>query len=267
MTRQASISVWGSCVSRDIFNRDFIEEYKDYFDLINEQQHVSVISLMSPSYTKEVGELTGEVTNFYKNVFKRDLSKAYLKELKKNPPKYLLVDFYTDTFYGSVEELTGTYITNKLWQYKKLNYFSELELGKELSVFKNSHEYIEKWKFNFDEFMSFMTTNCPETEIIVNKARFVNRYWDESEQSYKSISEEKKDRWKAFHIDRFNIIWNLFDTYAVEKYQLKSIEYDWNKYYGNKEHNWGLFYVHYNQQFYDDLFQSLLELTKGSSNK
>lgn len=72
---QTSISVWGSCVSRDIFNRKFIENYKDYFQVLHDQQHVSVISLMATPYTKDVGELTGDVTKFYKDVFKRDLSK------------------------------------------------------------------------------------------------------------------------------------------------------------------------------------------------
>ncbi|MGX7025109.1 DUF6270 domain-containing protein [Vagococcus hydrophili] len=261
---QTKISVWGSCVSRDIFNSDFIADYKEEFELIHEQQHVSVISLMSSPYFKEVEELNGEVTNFYKNVFRRDLSKAYLNELKANPPEYLIVDFYTDTFYGSVEEISGTFITNKLWQYKKLDYFSSLGLGKELSVFKNSHEYIEKWKIYFDRFMYFMNKNCLNTEIIINKSRFVDKYWDEPEQSFKSISDKKEDRWKAFHIDRFNIIWNLFDTYAVEKYNLKSIDFDLTEYYGDIDHKWGLFYVHYNQKFYNDLFQSLVDIVKES---
>ncbi|MDT2865719.1 DUF6270 domain-containing protein [Vagococcus carniphilus] len=259
---QTSISVWGSCVSRDIFNRKFIENYKDYFQVLHDQQHVSVISLMATPYTKDVGELTGDVTKFYKDVFKRDLSKKYLEDLKENPPEFLIMDFYTDTFYGSVVEKTGTIITNKLWQYRKLNYFSELKLGKEYSVYKNSFDFIEKWKTSFDEFMRFMKSYCPKTKIIINKAKFVNKYWDEEENEFFNITKLNKDNWKEFHIDRFNIIWNLFDTYAIEKYQLDSINFDIKKYYGDENHEWGLFYVHYNQQYYEDLFESLIKIVE-----
>lgn len=259
-----SISILGSCVSRDLFNSHFVSNYDVQFEVLSDQQHMSIISLMSPPLSKNLSDISGDITTFYKHNFQRDLNKNYLEELKYNPPEFLLIDFYTDAFYGTVEEKSGSYITNKLWQYKKLGCYRELEIGKEYSVYNNSLEFIELWKNYFDLFMVFINEYCPKTKIIINKAKFVNRYLDSKKDKMVTISDVTDDKWKAFHIDRFNIIWNLFDTYAIEKYNLDSIDFDMNTYYGNPFHKWGLFYVHYNQEFYNDTYQKLLIIVDRS---
>lgn len=257
------VSVFGSCVSRDLFNGRFVADYNDYFDLTSDQQHVSIVSIMSDTIKKYESSLTieGDVSSFYKNNFKRDLSKIYLKELQNNPPEFLILDFYTDAFYGTIEA-NNSYITNKLWQYKKLNVYSQLEIGREYSVYNNSLEFINLWKKNFDLFMNYLEEYCPNTKIIVNKARFVNKMKDPETNNVLKMTDVINDKWKEFHINRFNIIWDLFDTYAIEKYNLLSIDLDFEKYYGDKNHAWGTFYTHYNSEYYTDTFKSLVNIIR-----
>lgn len=255
--KKTNISIWGSCVSRDIFNQKFVNNHKDYFQVVSDQQHVSVPSLMSKPVSIEMNNLIGDVTPFYKNVFKQDMTKEYLLNLKKSNPDIILIDFYTDAFYGTKRLTNDSYITNKIWQYKKLNVFNLLNIDKEYSVYNNSLEFIELWKRSFDSFMSYVNENLPNSKIVVNSARFSNKYYDKQERQYRVLSDKLNDKWSSFHIDRFNLIWELFDTYAIEKYHLSVITPDMTKYFSSEDHPWGLFYVHYNPEYYLDMFEKL----------
>ncbi|MHC5268056.1 DUF6270 domain-containing protein [Enterococcus sp. LJL98] len=255
-----NISVWGSCVSRDIFNQQFVADHKMFFNVVSDQQHVSVISLMSEVIDIDVEQLEGPVSPFYKKVFIQDMDKSYLKALKESNPDVILLDFYTDAFYGVKEVQKKTHITNKIWQYRKLNVFRQLDIFNEYSVYNNSLEFISKWKESFDLFMKYVSLHLPNSRVIINKARFSNQYFDEKEKKFKVLSDELPDKWSEFHIHRFNLIWELFDTYAIEKYQLEAIDFDMKEYYCSSSHPWGLFYVHYNNTYYTDIFRKLKEM-------
>lgn len=254
---QTKISIWGSCVSRDIFNQKFVKNHKEIFHVVSDQQHISALSLMSKPILIKTDDLIGDVTPFYKNVFRQDMKKEYLINLKKTQPDIILIDFYTDAFYGTKKLKNSSYITNKIWQYKKLNVFNQLEIEREYSVYNNSLEFISLWKKSFDSFMAYVTEHLPNSKVVINSARFSNTYFDENEKNFKILSEKLTDKWSTFHIDRFNLIWELFDTYAIEKYKLDAITHDMSKYYCSSKHPWGLFYVHYNPEYYLDAFEKI----------
>lgn len=171
-----------------------------------------------------------------------------------------MLDFYTDVRYGAALLDNGKYITNKLWQYKKLSVYNQLNIDKRFSISKNSDQFMELWCEKFDAFMKKIKQITPETEVVINTPKFVNVGFDGQEKVV--LSENRSDDFKSFHIDRFNILWNFFDTYAIYKYNLRRISFDLDKYYCPKDHPWGWFYVHYNQQYYDDTFKKIREVLR-----
>lgn len=114
---------------------------------------------------------------------------------------------------------------------------------------------MDLWAKNFDKFMKKLQEKSPNTEVIINSARFINDGFDGNENVV--LSEKRSDDFKPFHIHRFNILWNFLDTYAIYKYNLRSIPFELNKYYCPKDHPWGWFYVHYNQKYYDDTYKKI----------
>lgn len=125
-----NIGTWGSCCTRDVFNSKFIPNYKDKYKIIVDQQHISVISMMSSPVHLKTKNLEGNVSPFFKKVFKQDMKKDFFKRIEEAQPEYLLIDFYTDVRYGAAMLDNGKYITNKLWQYKKLSAYKEINVVK-----------------------------------------------------------------------------------------------------------------------------------------
>lgn len=254
-TMPYKVALLGSCTTRDIFNSKFNPDYKEHFTIVADQQHMSIVSVMSFPLNLKESKINGDVTNFYKNVYRQDLQKDFLSRLKQSQPDILIIDFYTDVFYGTLAVNEGAYITNKKWQYKKLDHFKQINIENEYSIYNNTDAFLKLWKKNFDDLIQYVRLNLPHCEIILNKTKFVNTGMKNGQQVI--LSEELNDKWENFHIDRFNILWDLLDTYAEYKYNLKHLDFDINQYYCPSDHPWGWFYVHYNQEYYSKTLEKL----------
>jgi len=77
---KVNIGVWGSCCTRDIFNSKFIANYKEYYNITVDQQHISVISMMSSSVKLNLQKLEGNVSPFFKKVFIQDMEKDFFPD-------------------------------------------------------------------------------------------------------------------------------------------------------------------------------------------
>lgn len=252
------VALLGSCVTRDVFNSKFNPNYKDFFQVVADQQHMSMISVMSIPLPVRDKLIDGDVSDFYKNVYRQDLQKDFLKRLKKSKPDVLILDFYTDVFYGVMEVNNMSFITNKKWQYQKLSHFANILINKEYSIYSESGQFIDLWKTSFDIFYNYLRKDLPNCQIIINKAKFLNVGKSYGEEVL--LSDTLEDKWEKFHIDRFNILWDLFDTYASCKYSLKVIDFEKDKYHCPSDHPWGWFYVHYNKEYYNDTLNKIKKI-------
>lgn len=257
--KKKRVAIIGSCATRDIFNSKFVENYKEQYEVVADQQHMSIISLMSESIDVNTDNIEGDVTPFYKNVFKQDIQKDFLQRLVDSQPDYLIIDFYADVFYGTIQVQGDKFLTSKKWQYKKMSPFKHIEVNEEYSIYKNSDEFMDMWKMKFDEFVAFTTKNIPKMKIVVNGAKFLNIGKDENGTHV--LCDVLEDKRKVFHINRFNMMWNFLDAYASYKHNLTKLEFDAKKYHCPKGHKWGWFYVHYNSEYYYDKFNQLKKIT------
>ncbi|TLG80920.1 DUF6270 domain-containing protein [Vagococcus zengguangii] len=260
------IAVFGSCISRDIFNSHFVEDYKENFQVSIDQQHVTIPSLMSqPVLIDDSEELTGNVTPYFKGVFLRDLSKEFLNDIMNVQPPYMLIDFYVDVYYGfrKMKQTScklfkkDVYITNKIWQYKRLNYYSQLELDEPYTFMDNPDKAFKIWKKNLVRFIAFMRKYSPNTKIILNTAKLSNSIIVDGET--KKLSEIRKDAFDEEKIEHLNNWWRKLDQYFIEKYQPLVLTVEKN-YHCDPNHRWGMFYVHYENEYYKNAYHQLIKI-------
>lgn len=84
-----TVGVFGSCVSRDLFNSQIVPNYKTFFQIISYSQRTSIISLMQNNIKFDEKDIIFE--NDYNNSIRYDLSKCWLSEIANNPPDYILL--------------------------------------------------------------------------------------------------------------------------------------------------------------------------------
>ncbi|WP_182199822.1 DUF6270 domain-containing protein [Paraliobacillus salinarum] len=250
------LAVIGSCVSRDAFNSNFIKDYKDYYQCVFTQNHMSMISLMSDSIPfQPYSVLKGDINDFNKKILITELLKSPWNSMRISQPDFLILDLYPDVYFG-VRKIGTSYITNKTWLFKKTPFYSTLELGETYKPEKDFDEYFKIWKSAIDKFMEKMKLEFPNTKIILNKIEFTDDYIETKSNKIKKIS--KIGKYRKIDVDQINAMLFKFYDYFEDNYSyVETINYD-KKYTSIDNHFWEVFYVHYTQDFYEDFTHKLL---------
>lgn len=250
------IAVIGSCVSRDGFNSKFIKDYKEYYQCVLTQNHMSMISLVSeptPFLPKKLGD---KITDFNKQILLTELTKGVWDSLKIQEPDYLILDFYADVYFGIIY-VDEKIITNKTPLFKKAPLYSTLNLGRSITLDNNYEEYMDLWKKSVDSFMEIMRRDFPHVKIIVNKMKFTDYYIPKEKSDLKKISESGLCR--VVDVDRINEWLDGFYQYFEKFSNISFLEYN-KEYYSVEGHIWDIFYVHYTNDFYEDFTTKLLSV-------
>ncbi|MFB1052148.1 DUF6270 domain-containing protein [Paraliobacillus sp. JSM ZJ581] len=252
------LAVIGSCVSRDAFNSNFIKNYKDYYQCVFTQNHMSMISLMSDSIPFQPYKvLKGDINDFNKKILITELLKSPWNAMHISQPDFLILDFYPDVYFG-VRKIGTSYITNKTWLFKKTPFYSTLELGETYKPEKDFDQYFLIWKDAIDKFMEKMKLEFPNTKIILNKIEFTDDYIETESNKIKTIS--KTGKYREIDVEQINAMLCKFYKYVEANYSyVETISYD-KKYTSIDNHFWEVFYVHYTQDFYEDFTHKLLTI-------
>lgn len=250
------IAILGSCATRDSFNSKFNKNYKEYYELVAFGNQTSVISLMSDpvSYSKQ------KIDNLNEHAIKEvemEIEKTFLQKLIKEKPDYLILDFFADIHFGVLKLGENKYLTNNRWKillttfYKELN---ETKVIEKIQIQDDYETYFSIWKDCMDKFLGIVKKECPDTQIIVHKARNVENYMDKNGN--------KKTLSKIVDVSKMNNIWNYLDDYVIHNYSASFISLHEKKYTSFEEHPWGKFHVHYTLDYYNDFLNKLNQLAK-----
>ncbi|PKR82505.1 DUF6270 domain-containing protein [Heyndrickxia camelliae] len=249
------IAVLGSCVSRDSFNSKFIPDYKNYYSCVVHQNQTSMISLLSDPIPFEES-LIDNLSPFDTKHFKSELSKSFFSEMELHQPDYLIMDFYGDLYYG-VQRIGNSYITNKKWLFQQTSLYKYLDIQEEFLIFFDQKEwYMELWKQGVKKLFTFLREKVPNCKVIINKARFIDEYLEKDTGKMKVISSSKKHRY--INVPIYNQWWNGLESHIIKNYDVRVLDYGNEHYYSIEDHPWGMFYVHYNMEFYKDFTRKLL---------
>ncbi|TCP21860.1 hypothetical protein EV207_1392 [Scopulibacillus darangshiensis] len=247
-----TFSVVGACVSRDVFNRKFVPEYKEFYECISQAWQCSIISLMSPEVklSEDDLQLSEELSAHRYNTMMRDISKQYLADIKANPPDYIIVDFYADMRYGIVK-VGNKYLTNNPNGFRKTKFFRDKKFDAKYRFPTNLKTYRKLWEEAFDKFYHFAQQNLPDTKIILNCFRYANSYVDKNGE----VVMFDQDRYKF--LDSETKLFNELYDYLLDKYPLYKIDLRENEYYSDSQYAFGLAPWHYERKYHNDFFSGL----------
>lgn len=251
------IGIIGSCITRDVFNSRHVKNWKEFFDVTAYQSQITLPSLMSTEVKyNQSNAVYKNMDNFSINQINTELNKSILSDLIESQPDYLLIDFYGDLFFGVVQAKNGGYITNKKWMFSRTNIFNEnIESGITLNVEKNLSAYFELWCESIKKFFVFLDTYLPNTKVVIHHSKFVDVYEDEN--YLKSVGEAI-----GVHKDThfLNSVWGKLTNYLNNNYQVKIIDQTEKDYKINPKHIWGIHYVHFENEYYIDFKNKLLDI-------
>lgn len=185
-----TVGVFGSCVSRDLFNSQIVPNYKTFFQIISYSQRTSIISLMQNNIKFDEKDIIFE--NDYNDSIRYDLSKCWLSEIANNPPDYIIMDVIYELIFGILILDDGNIITNNYWDLPKTKFYETIkDKSTALTIIEDSKTYFKLYEESIDLFFNFLKNNCQSSKIILNSARYATKILkkdktivDESGNSY-----------------------------------------------------------------------------------
>ncbi|WP_380965428.1 DUF6270 domain-containing protein [Scopulibacillus cellulosilyticus] len=254
MTRKIKVGVIGSCVSRDVFNSKFINNYKDIYECVSTAWQSSIISFVSNPVPALPNNLNLEVikTKHRQNTVLRDLTKPYRDEMIDMQPDYIIFDFYADIRYGTVKYLDSCFTDNpnglrhtdfyKNTHFEKFNYRTD------------KHRLFEKILASLDDLQEWLRNNLPRTKLLINRFRYADVYINEVN---KMVFFDKK---KYHFLDKENKIYEeLYEIIEQEYPDIRFIRQDINFYTSDGAHAFGVSPWHFSKKYYLDFYSQLNE--------
>lgn len=258
------MAVLGSCASRDIFNSDINPNYKDYFEIVTSMERCSIISLMADPIKIDNEDLLKVYydSGFYffgTKTLKMDLSKSFLGDLKENTIDYLIIDNLFEARFGIIC-LDDTVITNNYWDLPFTKYYKTLEDFKTLSMATDSKKYLRLYRKSFNQFYNYITNECDNIKIILNKACDTDKYVDYDGQIKTRETE---------YCNEYNQYIYQLNRVIEDNYDADTIELNIMNYPNDVKHKWGVGTSHYIPQYYQDFtrkLNSIIERNNWHSN-
>ncbi|EAJ6392979.1 hypothetical protein E5G36_09245, partial [Campylobacter coli] len=153
------ICIFGSCVSRDIFEYD---EQK-HFELVGYYARSSFTSLSSNAMIEQ-DVLDNIISPFQKRMVLYDMNKSFIDRIKRNDFDCLLIDFIDDRFH--FYKLSNDSIVTLSNEYKK----AKGKLYSSNMIYSKSQEHIDLWKKGIEKVYDDLY--LIQDKIILNKV-----YW------------------------------------------------------------------------------------------
>ncbi|MDY0404611.1 DUF6270 domain-containing protein [Virgibacillus sp. 179-BFC.A HS] len=245
------VAVIGSCVSRDIFNRKFIPNYKEMYECVSTAWQTSIISFVSDRtwIPEDQKGYKDELTKHQRNTANRDIAKRYRKEMIEAQPDYILFDLYADVRYGVVKTDKG-YLTNNPNGFQKTFYYHNNSYEKTLNIFRDK-SYLDLFFQSFQQFLDWVHQQIPNCKVIVNGFYEAFSYMTREDYpvnfSLKVCSMVAKE----------NAMYNKIYEKLIADYDIYFLDMRKRTYFGDYDHLYGRKPWHFTQQYYDDLHNAL----------
>jgi len=242
--KPTKVAIFGSCTTRDNFNSKFNLEYKDFFTLVCFQHQTSIMSLMSDSISYNEESLS-PLKGWDKRIMASELNKTFFLDLVKEKPDILIMDFFADARFKTIE-IDNAYLTVNEWKTIKSDFYKALP--KDTIPFTPSEVQLRK---SFSDFSNFMKTNLPETKIILNQARGAKSYTDK---------EGNEEFFNQKVVNKINKRWEMLDNLFIEIVKPLQIDVMNPTVKGYVDHLWSIGYVHYTPNFYHNFLKTLISI-------
>ena len=256
---QKTISIFGSCTSRDIFEFDKAKRFciKAYV------ARQSIISSLATPINLDFSTIRLK-SNFQKNQVINDIKKTTFDILNSSHSKYLIIDLIDERFHllkanGSIITLSNEFSESGLMdsnfiecEIYKINNWKIFRHGK--GVLGYSYMFDDKLlEWYIYQFCQRILSIYDEEHIIIHRAIMVNQYISKTE----SITDFPKHFLKYNkHInERLNYMYDYLEKFIPKAHVINECQ----KYYADENHKWGLAPMHYCDQYYMNVLLQIKE--------
>lgn len=244
----STISVIGSCVTRDNFNTKFNEHYKEKYLCTALQNQSSIISIMSPVVNVDENSFI-DLDQWSEKDTLRDFRKEIWNDIDTNKPNVILFDLFTDARFLCLK-VDDSFVTLNEWKLEKSIYYKRICNNDKIGFAIDEEVFLSIFKDKLIKLKERITKSCPNAKIILHSARAVEKYLDKGQIC---------DFNPAF-VKTLNQRWEKLDNMFIDVFSPAVIDlFHDNIFLGDAEHPWGCSMVHYQKNYYN-LF--LIELNK-----
>lgn len=251
MSVPVRVAVFGSCLTRDVFNRRFSPHYRDLFDCVLLANQTSVISEMSPPVDVTGADLSG-IDEPGQAEVRADLTRSFLTDLERLQPDYLVLDWFADVHFGCAR-LDGGIVTRNRWKIAKTPFYEQTW---QADLRPRGREYREQWNEAARQLVAHVRTTSPGTRLVLHAARnatSVRRRGGEVERFGNAERLERMNRWWG----RLNADFAPLADAVIDIFTDETISFD--------EHPWGPFAVHYELDYHAAFLSKLTAIALGDA--
>ena len=238
------IDIHGSAVSKLIFDNDQDNEIV-LGKYIAKQSFCSVISVPFPdAYDIKLPSLSE------KSMVEMDLNKEFFDKLSNNKAKYLLIDLldermslvkYKDTIFTFSDILSRSTILDDF----EVEYINKFDLEE------------DSWKDWMDQYVDGLLEKYTGDKIIIHEVYLKDTY-KAKDGDIKSFPDQNINYNK-----KVNILLKQYYTYLKYKLPNCKVINIHSRFISSEDHIWGLSPIHYEEEYYNEIFKKLKRIIKN----
>ena len=254
-SKTPSISIYGSCVSRDVFAlaQDQRFELKAYV------ARQSMLSAVSPKIPKDALSLHNP-SSFRQRAVEYDLQKTAFQVLRENKSDFLLIDLIDERF--PLLPLFGSYVTasNEFYESVPEQYRSVASVQKCL---KNGKLYLGNIcaEAGVQEFCLRLSEIYNPEQIIIHYATFTDQYLSKSGKQTSFAKHYLSANHRINSI--LDVMYNRLACYLPGAHIIRETD----GVLADENHKWGLAPMHYEVDYYRRVLARLYEIADLAENK
>lgn len=256
------IAVFGACYSRSAFTSldYFNKDYKDKYQVVHTSFQPSFISLMSEPVNYH-DAFFKEFNDTEKQYIKNEFEKSFFKAIEETKPDFLIIDLFADAACDLLKFGENQFITGNFYiQYS--DYVKNLTENVEILNHDNMVEYMKYWYKSINLFKEKIKNYIPEDRIILQKARAIDRYFDENRNILYFEDE-------LAVVKQRNFMYELMENYILEMMpQMQVIDVNDRGYIGHYGFPFGGKSInHFEPDYYKDFLKELDKLVLKALKK
>ena len=214
----SQFSVFGMCISRNIFMDELNKGYKSFFNINHSIEGISIISLMSDPIEFDEALINSD-DEFVNLCIKEDLTKNYINTIKTAKLDYILIDTLYDADEPIIKYDENSYISDS-FRFKMCDFRNQVKDKPRLTISDNFEEFMKLWETAYNQFFELVQKNRYNPRVILNCARASYTYQNEG-----SLVEHPDFKRRSLRINR-NM--DVMDKKLLETYDIDVLPFDYS---------------------------------------
>lgn len=245
----SQFSVFGTCVSRNIFMDVLNEGYKSHFNINHSVEGINIISLMSNPIDFDEALINSE-DDFENECIKEDLTKNYINTIKNAKLDYILIDTMIDALEPIIRYDENSYITDS-FRFKSCEFRNQVKDKPSFRICDNTEEFMRLWEDAYQRFFKFVGENKSHPKVILNCAKASYTYRHEN-----MLVESPDFKRISLKLNRYK---DMLDKKLLENYDIDVLPFDPNTLI-DVNHIFSPNYAHYEKSYYATKNDQLLKI-------